>query len=289
MKELKLGVQMMMLREQVAENGPYEVMKKLNDMGFKYVEISQIEMSDKNIDEFNKAFEDFGMSALAISAPLYKNEMDPDAPYLMENVDVFIDHAKRLNSNYIRIGMIPFSLMNDKEGLRGFSRDMEKVAGQLKEHGIKLYYHNHHIEFTKLDGEYILDLLLSEAPSIGYELDVHWVHRGGFNPVDVINRLSGKVDLIHLKDYKLRPLSVEEFDFSKRDEFMSTFTSNIQFAEVGDGNLDFKEIIKAGIGSNVEYYIIEQDDTYGKDPYECLKSSKEYLDKLASENNWKFI
>lgn len=289
MKELKLGVQMMMLREQVAENGPYEVMKKLNDMGFKYVEISQIEMSDKNIDEFNKAFEDFEMSALAISAPLYKNEMDPDAPYLMENVDVFIDHAKRLNSNYIRIGMIPFSLMNDKEGLRGFSRDMEKVAGQLKEHGIKLYYHNHHIEFTKLDGEYILDLLLSEAPSIGYELDVHWVHRGGFNPVDVINRLSGKVDLIHLKDYKLRPLSVEEFDFSKRDEFMSTFTSNIQFAEVGDGNLDFKEIIKAGIGSNVEYYIIEQDDTYGKDSYECLKSSKEYLDKLASENNWKFI
>lgn len=289
MQKLKLGVQMMMLRDFVKKHGPYECMKKLNELGFKYVEISQIEMSDNNIVEFQRAFSDFGMQAFAISAPLYKNEMNPDSPFMMQNLDVFIDYAKRLNSKYIRIGMIPFSLMDDKDGIKGFSRDMEKIANKLKTHGIKLYYHNHHIEFTKLDGEYILDLLLSEAPSIGYEIDVHWVHRGGRNPVSVIDELRGKVDLLHLKDYSLSPMNIKDFDFSKYDTFINQFTSNIRFAEVGEGTLEFEEIIKSGIKSDVEYYIIEQDDTYGKSPFDCLKSSKRNLEKIAKNLNVEFI
>lgn len=289
MAELKLGVQLMTIKKYIDENGPYEALKKLNDLGFKYVEISQIEMNDKNIQELNRAFLEFEMEAIAISAPLYRNEMAPNAPFLLENIDVFIEQCKKLNCSYIRIGMIPFSLMDDKEGLKKFAKDMENVAQELGAKGIKLYYHNHHIEFCKLEGDYIFDILKEGAPSIGYELDIHWIQRGGFNPVNLINKLNGKVDLLHLKDYKVQPLNIKDFDFSKLDTFMNTFTGNIKFAEVGEGNLEVDKIIDAGIASNVEFYIIEQDDTYGKDPFECLKTSKNNLDRIMETKTHKFI
>lgn len=289
MQEIKLGVQMMMVRDDVAKEGPYKVMKKLSDMGFKNVEISQIDLSEKNIEEFRKALDDFKMEAIAITAPLDVNDFNPDVPYLRKDLDFFVDICKRLDCNFIRIGMMPISIMNDKEGIVRLSKDMEEVAKKLEKEGIKLYYHNHHVEFAKLDGQLIIDMIRENAPTIGYELDVHWVHRGGMDVLDVINDFKGYVDLIHLKDYKVLPLDPKSLDFSDMSNFMNQFTANIRFAEVGAGNLNFEKIIAKGIESNVKYFIIEQDNTYGKDVYECLALSKKNLDKIAEKNNYKYI
>lgn len=43
-----------------------------------------------------------------------------------------------------------------------------------------------------------------------------------------------------------------------------------------------------GITSNVEFYI-EQDDTYGKDPFECLEISKKNLDRIVETKGHSFI
>ncbi len=51
----------------------------------------------------------------------------------------------------------------------------------------------------------------------------------------------------------------------------------VQFAEVGEGALDFVSIIDACENSEVQYMPIEQDMTYGRDPYESLEISKSNL------------
>ena len=48
-------------------------------------------------------------------------------------------------------------------------------------------------------------------------------------------------------------------------------------AVVGEGNMNFDGIIKASVDNGVEYALVEQDNCYGEDPFDCLKRSYEYL------------
>ena len=55
-------------------------------------------------------------------------------------------------------------------------------------------------------------------------------------------------------------------------KFIEKFTNMIEFAEIGEGNLNIKEIIEAGLESGAQYFLVEQDDIYGRDPFDCLQS-----------------
>ena len=70
----------------------------------------------------------------------------------------------------------------------------------------------------------------------------------------------------------------EHFD---RKDFSKYFTANIQFAEVGEGSLPIKECMEAGLAGGSEYFLIEQDDTYGRDPFESLRISRDNLIKMG--------
>ena len=78
MKKGKIGVQMMMLKDKVAEFGAYETMKKLHELGYGAVEVSQIPMTTENVAELKRASEDFNIKIAAISAGL--DPMLPGAP-----------------------------------------------------------------------------------------------------------------------------------------------------------------------------------------------------------------
>jgi sugar phosphate isomerase/epimerase len=53
---------------------------------------------------------------------------------------------------------------------------------------------------------------------------------------------------------------------------------------VGEGNLDMKAIIEAGLAMGSKYLIIEQDDTYGKDPFESLAISADNLKRMGYQD-----
>ena len=127
----------------------------------------------------------------------------------------------------------------------------------------------------------MLYIMKDTTSKVGFELDVHWIHRGGENPVEFVKKYAGRVSLLHLKDYRVGRLDVSKLNFEDMTNFMRDFTNVIQFAEVGEGTLDFKSIIPAGLESGSKYFFIEQDDTYGRDPFESLKISADNLGKLG--------
>ena len=43
------------------------------------------------------------------------------------------------------------------------------------------------------------------APSLYFEVDLHWVQRGGMAPLDMLKAYTGVCKLIHLKDYRVIP------------------------------------------------------------------------------------
>ena len=176
--------------------------------------------------------------------------------------------------------------MGSREKAIDFVKRADEMAARLKEHGIDLYYHNHHVEFVKYDGEYLLDIIKDNTKHMGFELDIHWIQRGGENPVEFIRKYDGRIRLLHLKDYRIAEVKLPEGPFDPK-KFMEAFTSNVQFAEVGEGNLPIKACIEAGLAGGSEYFLIEQDDTYGRDPFESLKISRDNLIKLGYEDWFK--
>lgn len=54
-----MGVQMMMLKDEVEKDGLYTVLKKIHEIGYHAVEVSQIDMTEDNIQEIQRAMKDF--------------------------------------------------------------------------------------------------------------------------------------------------------------------------------------------------------------------------------------
>ena len=55
----------------------------------------------------------------------------------------------------------------------------------------------------------------------------------------------------------------------------------MQFAEVGEGNLDFSAIIEQSLASGAEYLLVEQDDLYGRTVYDALQTSYDNIVALG--------
>lgn len=283
MEKIQIGVQAMMLKGKFDTLGAYETLKKIHEIGFHYIELSQIEMSKENVSEIKRACDEFKITIAAMSASLEGNP-GMKIENLSDDYDKIVQDCKTLHCKFLRIGMLPFPCMASLEKVLDFCAKMEAVAKRLKEDGIDLYYHNHHIEFRKYDGEYLLDIIRENAPTVGFELDVHWIQRGGEDPIRIIKKYAGKVSLLHLKDYRIAAIPDEAFALlAKKDVmgFMKEFTNVVQFAEVGEGNLNMKEIIETGKEAGAQYFLIEQDDQYGRDPFDCLQTSYDNLVKLG--------
>ena len=81
--------------------------------------------------------------------------------------------------------------------------------------------------------------------------------RTAFNN-DIKEKYKDKIACLHYKDLKVVKHKVQTY------------------AEVGQGNLDWDEIIEASKNSSTEFALVEQDEC-DKDPFESLKISYDFL------------
>lgn len=273
-----IGIQMSTIKNKVAELGAYDTLAACADMGYHCMEVSQIPMTKENVSGMKKACDEYGIKIAACTAPL---EPTPgrNQETLTTDFDKIVADCKALDCDMVRIGMLPVTCMGSREKSIDFVKRADEMAERLSEQGIDLYYHNHHVEFVKYDGEYLLDIIKNTTKRMGFELDIHWIQRGGENPVEVIRRFSGRIRLLHLKDYRIGHLDVSKASDPKA--FSEAFSNLVEFAEIGEGNLPVKECIEAGLEGGSEYFLIEQDTTYGRDEFESLKISRDNLIKMG--------
>ena len=274
-----IGVQAMMLKDSFAEVGPFETLRRVREIGYTAVEISQIPMTPENVAELLRARDELGIDIAALSATLTTSP-GMGGESLTTDFDKIVDDCETLGTTMLRMGMLPFDAMASLEKVLAFCDATDDMAARLADHGIGLYYHNHHIEFAKYDGVHLLDLMADRAPRVGLEIDVHWVQRGGLDPVTTLRKYGERVAMVHLKDYRIGQLPAEAFDaLARRDipAFMTAFAGVVQFAEVGEGNLDFPAIIQESLRIGARYLLVEQDDLYGRTAFECLQTSYDSL------------
>ncbi|MDN6329233.1 MAG: TIM barrel protein [Brachybacterium sp.] len=278
-----IGLQLMMLKDQINEKGMYEVLRQVRELDIDAVEVSQVEMTDELIDDLVRGRADFDVETAAMSASIAPGG---NGFALETEFDRAVEACTKTGARFLRIGMMPFRAMTSKQATEEWAASVEPYAARLAEQGITLCYHNHHVDLIQFDGERIFDIVRRVAPSLLFEVDLHWVQRGGMAPLDMLEAYSGACKLIHVKDFRIAPLPEEtyqKFEAKEIDmkEFYGAFLSLAQFAEVGQGNMNWPALLPAAEKAGAEYFLIEQDDTYGRDPIDCIRESREYLKSIG--------
>lgn len=281
-----IGVQAMMLKDSFAEVGAFETLRRVSAIGYHAVEISQIPMTPGNVAELDRTRTELGMDIAALSVALDVPKSRP-GDSLRKDFDKIVEDAKRLDSRLLRIGMLPLSAMRSPEAVIEFAKEANGFAERLQEHGIGLSYHNHHVEFARFDGKALLDIIAENSPSMGLEIDVHWVQRGGLDPVRTLQKYAGRTAMVHLKDYRIGALPETAFGMLESGDlpgYRQEFRNVVQFAEVGEGNLDFPAIIAAAQAGGAEYLLVEQDELYGRSVWDALQTSYDNLVAMGHRN-----
>ncbi len=278
-----IGVQMSTIAPvlRTGEVSVYDAFAKIAEVGYHCVEISQVDMSAENVASMKKACEDFGVKVSSCTASVEPMFEGMPGENLRDDFDKIVNDCRELGTDMLRIGMLPMTLMGSRDGAIEFVKRADEMAERLGEEGIDLYYHNHHVEFVQYDGEYLLDIIKNTTKKMGFELDIHWIQRGGENPVNFIKSYAGRIRLLHLKDYRIAPFEMPEQGEDFMEKFGKAFSDVIKFAEVGEGSLPIKDCIDAGLAGGSEYFLVEQDDCYGRDPFESLKISHDNLIELG--------
>jgi len=162
---------------------------------------------------------------------------------------------------YIGVGSMPGAADGVADAYEKFKANFRPVAQKIIQLGSKFMYHNHAFEFERTDNnETYLDCLISDfsKDELSFILDTYWIQTAGGNPVKWIDKLAGRLQCVHLKD-------------------ISVSGNDARMAPVYAGNMDFDAIIEACGNAGTEYLLVEQDDCYGVDPFECLALSYKNL------------
>jgi len=224
-------------------------MKKVRAIGYEGVQVSALGPIDD--DELAKILDGEGLVCCAAHEDSEQILRQPQA--LVERLGKL--DCKRLAYPYP--AGIDFSTM---AGVMGLARDLNAAGNVLREAGIVFAYHNHSIEFQRVEGKLILDLIYAntDPQNLQSELDTYWVQHGGGSPQQWCRRLRDRLPMLHMKDYVI------------------TNNDEPTFAEIGAGNLDWQAIVAEADRSGCEWYLVEQDTCPG-DPFDSLRKSFDYI------------
>lgn len=253
MSKIKIAAQLYTVRNFCKNDADIAVtLKKISEIGYREVQVSGVTPSSwkelKNMCDANgleiivthQGFDDFA----------YK-------------LDDLIKRHHEMDCKYAGIGSMPRVYPRTAEGFKAFAQISSLWADKLAQEGIKFVYHNHSFEMVRCGDKTGLQIYYENScGNVQGEIDTFWVAAGGGDPAQYIRMLKGRCDLLHFKDY-----AVDEND------------ARIM-CEIGEGNLNWREILKACGEVNVKWGIVEQ-DTCRRCPFESLKISYDNLMKMV--------
>ncbi|MCI9627525.1 MAG: sugar phosphate isomerase/epimerase [Clostridia bacterium] len=253
MKKLeKIGVQLYTVREYMqTETQIKETFQKLKQLGYDQVQTAGCAVP----------YDVFG--ALAADAGLEIVGTHDDFDMMCNDFAQAYGNHEHLHTKLMGTGGFGFGKTQNSKMYEEFAQKANAVGEKIAAKGGKFTYHNHSHEFVLLEnGKTGMEILVEELnpETTSFVLDTYWVQNGGGDVRHWIEMLTGRIDILHLKDMKILADGTHAF------------------AEVGSGNLYWDGILQAAQAAGVSYYVVEQDTCDG-DPFDSLQKSSEYLHK----------
>jgi sugar phosphate isomerase/epimerase len=226
---------------------------KVADIGYTAVQTSGFGPADPK--DVAKIMEDCG---LAVASTHISWEQ------LLSDLDAVIAEHKLWKCKHPAIGGLPGGYRGI-DGMKRFLDELGPIAERLAAEGMDFSYHNHNHELARYGEKTWLAMLYeqSDPAQLKAEIDTYWIQAGGGDPAWWVRKCAGREPLLHLKDMAVTP---------EREQ---------RFAEIGEGNLNWPAILKAAEEGGVEWYLVEQDLSYDRDPFESLAISYRNLRKMG--------
>ena len=257
------GVALYTLRDDMSTN-PQNTLEEVSNIGYSYIEAAGY---DKG--KF------YGMEPLQFKALLSEYNLIPISTHqgtvTLDNMTEMIADVKKAGFQYFVVPVPPMGMFYFEEatmsmGMNGSIEELASILNQIgekcNEAGLSLLYHNHDFEFIKdKNGSAPIDYLLENCNPdwVNFQMDLFWVHRAGVNPAEYFEKYPGRFKIWHVKDMNDQGL----------------------FAPVGEGNIDFAEILEYKELSGMLYYMVEQDMTFEIQPLEAVKISHNNLKNIG--------
>lgn len=257
---------------------PRETLKRLADIGYREVELHQIEDADLLVP----IARDCGLSVIGSHIPsLFQKEGDwfnwvrSDGEALPRYFDLnaILAKAKVHTLEYLGYADVPpAEVFTNSTQADLYCAALDRVGARCREAGVRFAYHNHFQEFAKIGDTTLFELLAARCDPrhVAFEIDLCWAAHAGQDPAALISRMAGRAPLLHLKDRRPGvPVSTDR-----------AWPQDNLFTEVGTGTLDVPAILRTAHASGVEHVFVEQDRTAG-DPVVSLSKSRAYVAEVG--------
>ena len=232
-----------------------KTLKRVRKIGYRNVQVSAVKAPLAG-PELREMLDDAGVSAVG-----HHTNMNQ----LTEETADLIDYLHAIGCRYTAVASLPAEMREAGEDYRKAARTMAKYGKILAREGITLQYHNHAFEMHKFKTKTGLQLIYdtADARALQSEIDTYWIAAGGGDPAQWILDMKGRCDQVHFKDGCM---------------IDNAFT----MCEIGHGNLNWPNILKACKKAGVKHYLVEQDRCpTTNDPFKSLDMSYKFLSKMG--------
>jgi sugar phosphate isomerase/epimerase len=172
-----------------------------------------------------------------------------------------LDDAKSVGHEYVTIPWLAPAERRTLDSWQRVADALNRGGEAARAAGLRLAYHNHDFEFTPVDGQVPLDVLLTRTDRalVSFELDLYWMVRAGHAPLDYLARHPGRFSMLHVKDSAGAPAHT--------------------MVDVGSGTIDFRTILERAARAGARHAFVEHDQP--KDAMASVRASYRNLARVA--------
>ena len=251
-----IGLQLWSLRSMSKD--PAGMFKLARAMGVTHVETAGL---------YGATPEQFAAALRA--ADLHATSMHVGLDEFKNNPQGVIAAAKALGVKYVGTAWYPHQGAFTEADARKAIADFNAIGKTMADAGLQFFYHNHGYEPVKYGDGTLLDLIIKETDPnlVNFEMDVLWTFLPNVDPAALIRKYPGRFKLMHIKDMK---------PGVARGSLSGGLPDSLQ-AVIGQGQVNWPEVMKAARASGLEYYYLE-DET--PDPVNNIPPSINYLERI---------
>jgi sugar phosphate isomerase/epimerase len=264
------GIQLYSIRDDM-KTAPSETLKKLADMGYRYVEHANYvdrKFYGYGAKEFKKLLDDLGLKMKSGHTVMGAKAWDATKNEFTDAWNYTVEDAAVVGQEFVISPWLDESYRKDVDGLKRFLAVFNKSGELCKKSGMKFGYHNHDFEFnTMIGGVRLYDIILKETDPalVIQQMDIGNMYGAGGRALELLKEYPGRFPSLHVKD-----------EIKSEKGSMGGYESTI----LGTGVIPVKEVLELAekIGGT-SHFIIEQESYQGKTPLDCAKEDLQIMKK----------
>ena len=191
MPKIPIAVQLYSVREDAAADLP-GVLNAVADMGYDGVEFAGY--YGHSAEDIRKLLDDTGLEVAGTHVGL--------DTLLGDEFAKSVEFHQAIGNAYPVVPGLGAQYTESRDAWRKTAGIFNEIADKLAAYDMQTGYHNHHTEFTPLDGEEPWDTFFGNThDSVIMQLDTGNAMHGGADPVPYLRRYPGRATTVHLKPY----------------------------------------------------------------------------------------